>query len=170
MVQPYWLVDREHRREGVVVNGNDAWALFCACADGNHAEVRRLVEANPDLIYAQIWYQQPIDLAIREGHLSIVQTIFDADTDRRLGNRVYHESHYRMNFQEIKRRGYVELARWMQERKRVLVPNYRIEFDELKERIANGNGDVIDDIRADPTLLAATIRAPSVGSAPCCSR
>ncbi len=82
MNQPQWMRGRKHRRECVTVDGDDAWALFCAAADGDLARARELVEKDPALIHAQLTYTWPIDLALREGHLDIAKLFHAADRVR----------------------------------------------------------------------------------------
>ena len=81
MSQPWFMQGREHRRDGVAVDGDDAWALFCASADGDLDKARRLVDGDPNLVHAQIWYAKPIDVAMREGHVEIVKAIRRGLTD-----------------------------------------------------------------------------------------
>ena len=69
MTKPYWLEGEKLRREGVLVDGDLAWELFCACADGDDDQVRALLEKDRKLMHAQLWYCKPIDLALRHGLL-----------------------------------------------------------------------------------------------------
>jgi ankyrin repeat protein len=60
------------------VNGNDAWALFKACAAGDMPKVKALVAKDRRLVNAQIYYYQfPIHLAGRAGHAEIVKLLLD---------------------------------------------------------------------------------------------
>ena len=157
MSQPDWLQGRSHRRESVVVDGDRAWALFCACADGCDEQVENLIAEDRDLIYAQIWYQQPIDLAIREGHLSVVKTLLVADEQRRLGSRVYHSHHYRMNIGEIERRGHLGLAGYLHNYARSLVPDYDDEIERLGRLPRDGNPeDILAAVSSNPILVDRT--------------
>jgi ankyrin repeat protein len=65
----------------VAVDGRDAWALFCACAAGDLARVRDLLQRDPNLVNAQYWYQFPIHMAVREGHADVVQMLLEEGAD-----------------------------------------------------------------------------------------
>ena len=47
MTKPYWLEDEQLRRECVLVDGDLAWDLICACADGDNDKVRALLDYLP---------------------------------------------------------------------------------------------------------------------------
>ena len=72
MSQPWDMRGRQWRRDGVAVDGDQAWAMFCACADGDLDTVRRLYHADPNFVHAQIHYCKPIDFALRENHDDVV--------------------------------------------------------------------------------------------------
>ena len=63
------------------VDGNDAWALFCASGAGDTAKVRALLERDPRLVNAQHWYQFPIHMAVREGQAEVVEQLLQAGAD-----------------------------------------------------------------------------------------
>ena len=172
---------REYRRDGVPaliadgedgpakgVDGDDAWALFCASADGDLDNVRRLIDGDPNLVHAQIWYAKPIDVAMREGHLEIMKVMLDADERRWLFDHTWDWC-YRTTDNEMRRRGFDELIEYRKSWKTSLVPNYRQEFDGLRDLIKGdkatswkqeeaSNAKVIAAVDADPTLLQATDR------------
>lgn len=58
---------------GVVSTTTQVWDVLVASKNGDLAEVKRLVNICPALIYAQYNYIPPIHLAVREGHLELVQ-------------------------------------------------------------------------------------------------
>ena len=60
------------------VDGNDAWALFCASGAGDAAQVGALLERDPRLVNAQHWYQFPIHMAVREGRAEVVELLLRA--------------------------------------------------------------------------------------------
>ena len=172
---------REYRRDGVPeyivdgdnwpakgVDGDDAWALFCASADGDLDKARRLIDGDPNLVHAQIWYAKPIDVAMREGHLEIMKAMLDADEPRWLFDHT-REWCYRTTDREMRRRGFDELVECRKSWKESLAPNYRAEIDELRELVKGAqattwketetsNDKVIAAVDADRALLQATDR------------
>ena len=63
------------------LDGNDAWALFKACAAGDLAKVKELLAKDRRLANAQYWYQFPIHMAVREGHAEIVRLLLEQGAD-----------------------------------------------------------------------------------------
>ena len=167
MSQPWFMQGCEHRRDGVAVDGDDAWALFCASADGALDTARRLIDIDPNLVHAQIWYAKPIDVAMREGHLEIMKVMLDADEQRWLFDHT-RDWCYRTTENEMRRRGFEELVEYLKSWKTSLAPNYRPEFDALRELIRGGkatwseeesaNAKVLSAVDAHPSLLQATDR------------
>ena len=167
MSQPWFMQGREHRRDGVVVDGDDAWALFCASADGDLDKARRLIDGDPNLVHAQIWYAKPIDVAMREGHLEIVKAMLDADQQRWLFDHT-RDWCYRTTRNELRRRGFDEIVEYLESWKTNLAPNYSKDFDALQELIKgdkftwnqeqSANAKVLAAVDADPDLLQATDR------------
>ncbi|MEM7385898.1 MAG: ankyrin repeat domain-containing protein [Verrucomicrobiota bacterium] len=179
MSQPWFMVGREYRRDGVpelvvdgdcwpeeAVNGDDAWALFCASADGDLDQVRRLIDGDPNLVHAQIWYAKPIDLAMREGHLEIMKVMLDVDKQRWFFDHT-RDWCYRTTENEMQRRGFGELVEYLRSWKLRQAPNYRPEVDGFSEcirgvdsqswkEVAMSNAKVIASVEADRALLRAT--------------
>lgn len=162
------MQDREYRRDGVTVDGNDAWALYCASADGDFDKARQLIDGDPNLIHAQIWYAKPIDVAMREGHLDIMKLMLDADQQRWLFDHT-REWCYRTTDNELRRRSFDELVEYRHHWKTSLAPNYRSEIDALRELIKGdkatswkaeeaANAEVLAAVDADRSLLQATDR------------
>ena len=81
LLQPNSMRTDDYQYGVEKVNGHDAWALFCACAAGDMARVRALLERDPKLVNAQHWYQFPIHMAVRQGHAEVVQMLLDAGAD-----------------------------------------------------------------------------------------
>ncbi len=156
---------RRHRRDGVEVDGDDAWALFCASADGDLDQARRLIDNDPNLVHAQIWYAKPIDVAMREGHLAIVEAMLEADRQRWLFDHT-REWCYRTTENEMRRRGFGEIVEYLHTWKASLAPHYRPDFDALQDLIRrakaswteeeSANGKVLAAVDADGSLLKAT--------------
>jgi len=154
MSQPWFMQGREHRRDGVAVDGDDAWALFCASADGDLDKAKRLIDGDNDLVHAQIWYAKPIDVAMREGHIEIVKVMLDADQQRWLFDHT-QDWCYRTTRNEMRRRGFDEIVEYLDNWKIRLAPNYRSEFDVLRELIKGDKSTWNEEESANTQLLAA---------------
>jgi ankyrin repeat protein len=61
--------------------GRDIWDAFCAAAAGDAAELRRVLERDPNLYRAEYWYTQPIHFAVREGRLETARVLLEAGAD-----------------------------------------------------------------------------------------
>ena len=133
MNKPYWLEGEELRRDGVVVDGDMAWEMFCACFDGDNDKVSALLTKEPKLVNAQLWYCKPIDGALRHGHLDVVRTIHEFDREHTLA--FYTDSDtYRCGKAELLRRGYTHIVKYFEEEYWPrLVPNHVPELDEIAE-------------------------------------
>ncbi|MBK8249953.1 MAG: ankyrin repeat domain-containing protein [Gemmatimonadetes bacterium] len=59
--------------DGVTSTTTDVWETLVAGHDGDLARVRRLVDHCPALATCQYDYTSPLHLAVREGHLEVVQ-------------------------------------------------------------------------------------------------
>ena len=63
------------------VDGEEAWALFEACRDGDLARVSVLIEHDPALVHAQHWYTQPIHFAVYANRPAVVRVLLDAGAE-----------------------------------------------------------------------------------------
>ncbi len=143
------------------VNGHDAWALFCACAAGDLARVRALLDRDPRLVNAQHWYQFPIHMAVRQGHIEVVQLLLETGADPGQSRFTYNS--WDKLLQVAGERGYRELHR-------LLVAamaqrfNYAAAFAPLAEAIKEGARAWVEEILgANPALIAA---ADALGNGP----
>ena len=80
MTQPDALKKNE-RLKWSAGAGTDVWALFCACAAGDFAAVRRLLVKDPSLVRSHWRYRKPIYFAVRENHCNIVELLLERDPD-----------------------------------------------------------------------------------------
>ncbi|MSR83136.1 MAG: hypothetical protein EXS58_09460 [Candidatus Latescibacteria bacterium] len=143
------------------VNGHDAWALFCACAAGDLARVRALLNRDPRLANAQHWYQFPMHMAVRQGHTEVVQILLETGADPGQSRFTYNSWDKLLRIAE--ERGYRELHRLlaaaMAERF-----NYRAAFAPLAEAIKEGARARVEEILdANPALISA---ADALGNGP----
>ena len=58
--------------------GRDIWDTFCAAADGDAGELRRVLARDPNLYRAEYWYTPPIHFAVREGRLETTRVLLEA--------------------------------------------------------------------------------------------
>ncbi len=167
MTKPYWLEGEKLRRECVIVDGDDAWDFVCACADGDNARVRSMLERDRNFMHAQLWYSKPIDQALRHGHLDVVRTIHEFDQENRLAFYIADGHTYRCDKRELQRRGHTKILKYLDEEYWPrLVPHHMPELDELA-KLFPGEWDkdqsvdrekVINAMKANPALLAGTDR------------
>lgn len=61
--------------------GLDIWDTFTAAASGDTAQLRLLLERDPNLYRAEYWYTQPLALAVRGGHREAVQVLLEKGAD-----------------------------------------------------------------------------------------
>ena len=57
--------------------GQEAWELFCACADGNLEIVTRLIDQKPALVRAHYEYRTPLYFAVRENRLAVAMFLIE---------------------------------------------------------------------------------------------
>jgi ankyrin repeat protein len=130
------------------LNGDDAWAMFTACAAGDLPRVKNLLAKDRRLVNAQIYYYQfPIHMAVRAGHAEIVKLLLDQGTDPITWNDLLNTA------RERGRRPIEDmLLRAMTKRF-----NYSPAFDELKEAIIARDSRKVDSVlRRQPKLAQAS--------------
>ena len=130
------------------LNGDDAWALFKACAAGDMPNVKALLAKDRRLVNAQIYYYQfPIYLAVRAGYTEIVKLLLDQGAE---------PISWGQSLLEARARGHRQveevLLRAMNKRF-----NYSPEFDELKDAIiARDSRKIGAVLRRQPNLAQAS--------------
>lgn len=72
-----------------VLNGDDAWELFVACAVGDRETVEALLAHDPRLVNAQFWYQFPIHRAVACGNTELVELLLDKGANPGLSRFTY---------------------------------------------------------------------------------
>ncbi len=161
MTQPYWLQGENLRREAVLVDGDFAWELFSACADGDDKQVRALLDRDRKLMHAQLWYCKPVDLALRHGHLDVVRTIHEFDRENQLAFYLENFTNYRCTKPALKRRGHTHILKYLDEEYWPrLVPHHVLEMDEIATLFPKpwDKNQSIDH----ETLFAAVQRSPEL--------
>lgn len=153
--QPFNMSGRQWRRESVIVDGDQAWALFRACADGDEPQVHSLISRTPDLYHAQLWYNKPIEFAVREGHCDIVHSLLESDHRRWLGSVVYADGHT-IGRRDVRHRGYEEMDRLLMAYKMAQAPRYTQQFELLGHQIQVRDLNLVKDVLRDEDLLHAS--------------
>jgi ankyrin repeat protein len=125
------------------LNGNDAWALFKACACGDVSKVKALLAKDGRLVNAQFWYRFPIHFAVFAGSAEIVKLLLDQGADP--GQSIYTYDSWNKLLLNARERGYDRIATLLQRamQKRF---NYSPEFDPLKEAIIARDAGKIDAV------------------------
>ena len=134
-----------------VVDGNDAWALFCAAFDGDEEVVRELVAKDLRLVNAEFWYQYPIHNAVRGNHTNIVRILLDAGAEPGRSRFMFNSWHKLVPM--AKERGYTEVVEVLES---TLAQRYGYspDFEPLAEAIRSRNRDAIEAILSDTPELA----------------
>jgi ankyrin repeat protein len=154
MTQPEGLKTRNYIYGVETLNGNDAWALFKACALGDMPKVKGLLAKDRRLVNAQYWYQFPIHMAVREGHAEIVKLLLEQGADP--GESIYTYNSWDKLLLSAQERGHreVDLVLTRTMRKRF---NYSPAFHVLKEAIiARDSRKIGAVLRRQPDLVQAS--------------
>jgi ankyrin repeat protein len=128
------------------LNGDDAWALFKACAAGDMPKVKALLAKDRRLVNAQIYYYQfPIHMAVRAGYAEIVKLLLDQGAEP-----------WENLLLAARERGYRQVEEVLQ-RAMIKRFNYSPDFDELKEAIISRDSRRIGAVlRRQPNLAQAS--------------
>lgn len=118
-----------HVANGAVSTTTNVWNILVASYNGNAEKVKRMVKVCPELIYAQYNYTPPIHLAVREGHIALV--------DYLLENGAYDPEYrtypFRDNLQTMAQdRGHNEIA--------VLLKDY--STNPIRQKFKGDNGRI----------------------------
>ena len=136
------------------LDGNDAWALFEACAAGDLANVKELLAKDRRLVNAQYWYQFPIHVAVREGHADIVRLLLGQGADP--GESRFTYNSWDKLLLIAKERGHRRIESLLQRAMKKKF-NYTADFDVLKDSIiARDMRKIGAVLRKHPTLAHAS--------------
>ena len=123
---------------GEAVDGEAAWDLFCAAAEGDVQEIQKLLADDPNLVHAQHWYSIPLRFAVLGGQAVAVDVMLKAGSEPGILEaglfdwETFLNSAQRCGFDDVHQ---VLLAE-MQER--YASEPYNEDFNALCEAIANG--------------------------------
>ncbi len=134
------------------LDGEEAWAFFQACRDGDLDRVRGLVRHDPALVHAQYWYTQPIHFAVYANRPAVVRVLLDAGAEP--GRVRFMDSGWKklvrraraMAFDEV--RGILEAAVCARF-------GYDPCFAELQEAIVARDGQWVEETVRDRARLAS---------------
>jgi ankyrin repeat protein len=127
------------------VNGDDAWALFKACAAGDLPKVKALLATDGRLANAGYAYQSPIHLAVRGGYAKIVKLLLDQGAAPWDDLLVAARERGHRQVEEVLLQAMIKKF------------NYSPDFEALKEAISARDGRQIDAVlRRLPHLAHAS--------------
>ena len=133
------------------VDGEQAWALFEACRDGNAGSVRALIAADTNLLHAQYWYTQPIHFAVYANQPEVVRILLEAGTEP--GRTRFMDSGWKKLLQRAEVMGFDEVHRMLAVSARSRF-GYDPEFARLKEAIVSRHGHRVEEVLGERPDLA----------------
>ena len=132
MTQPEVMETKDYVCGIERLNGNDAWAMFKACAAGNMPKVRKLLAKDPRLVNSQFWYQFPVHFAVREGNAELVRLLLDHGADS--GQSTFTYNSWPMLLKTAEERGYRDVEALLVRRLKKDF-HYSPDFELLKDAI-----------------------------------
>ena len=128
------------------VDGEEAWAFFEACRDGDVGRVRELLERDPALVHAQYWYTQPIHFAVYANRPEVVRVLLEAGAEP--GRVRFMDSGWKKLVRRARVMGFTEV-RDVLEREAKWRYGYDPRFAELRDAMV-----ARDEARVERTLVA----------------
>ncbi len=144
--RPYTL------ENGTVVTTDDVYEIFVAARGGDLARIKSLIARVPGLATVEYNYTPPIHLAVREGHLAIVELLIAHGAD--LAYRSYPFQESLLSFAED--RGHGEVAALLRRhlaRRFALAPEVAAILEVAKTGDLKG---VRSELERDPALARAS--------------
>ena len=128
--------------------------MFKACAAGDHAKVKRLLDLDSRLAGAGFWYQFPIHFAVRRGDKPLVELLLDHGCQP--GHSTFTYNSWPNLLEIARQRGHHDVEKFLVGR---LKKDFRYspEFETLKDAIvARIPQSVAAIVRKNPKLLKAS--------------
>ncbi len=136
-----------------LVDGEEAWALFEACRDGDLDRVRALIRREPALVHAQYWYTQPIHFAVYANRPGIVRALLEAGAEP--GRVRFMDSGWKKLVRRAHVMGFTEVRGILEDEARSRF-GYHPRFAELRDAmVARDKARVERMLAARPHLAAA---------------
>ena len=138
---------------GETVDGDAAWDLFCASAEGNAQEIKNLLAADPNLVHAQHWYSIPVRFAVLGGHANAVDLLLQAGSEPGILEAGLFDWETLLN--NAKRCGFDDVHQVLltEMKERYAAEPYNEDFKALREAIANGKTEeATKRLKEDPDL------------------
>lgn len=132
MTQPQEMKTKTYVYGVEALNGNDAWALFEACARGDVPKAKSLLAKDRRLVNAQFWYQFPIHLAVFAGNAETVKLLLDQGADP--GQSIYTYNSWDKLLLCARERGHRQIESLLQRAMQTRF-NYAPDFEALKAAI-----------------------------------
>ena len=130
MTQPLAMRTSDYRYGIDIVDGNDAWKMFCAAADGNVKTISRLADKDPRLVNAQFWYQFPLHLAAWQNQIEAAKRLLE------LGANIGHSHWWYRSWDRLlpllQQRDFTEMASLVQTAMQEQF-GYDSDFEPLKK-------------------------------------
>jgi ankyrin repeat protein len=137
-----------------ILDGDDAWALFDASANGDVETVSALLEKDRRLVNAQYWYQFPIHRAVEAGHTEVVRILLEHGADP--GQSRYTYDSWDKLLAKAQQMKHVEIELLLRNFAKQRF-NYQPEFDLLKSAIVSRDSSAIQRVLEQyPYLVAAS--------------
>ena len=138
---------------GETVDGDAAWDLFYAAAEGNMPVLKDLLANDPRLVHAQHWYSIPVRFAVLGGHADAVDLLLKAGSEPGILEaglfdwETLLESAMRCGFDDVHQVLLAEMKR-----RYASVP-YNEDFKDLCDLIARGETkEAAKSLREQPRL------------------
>ena len=135
------------------VDGEEAWAFFEACRDGDLARVRTIIEHDAALLHAQYWYTQPIHFAVYANRPAVVRVLLDAGAEP--GRTRFMDSGWKKLVRRARVMGFEEVRGILEDEAKARF-GYDPRFAELWDAmVARDEGRVEKTLRSRPRLATA---------------
>ena len=154
MTQPLAMRTTDYRYGIDIVDGDDAWKMFCAAADGDVKTISRLAKKDPRLVDAQFWYQFPLHLAAWQNQIEAAKRLLE------LGANIGHSHWWYRSWDRLlpllQQRDFTEMASLIQTAMQERF-GYAPDFEPLKKAAVERDLKVVGKLlKKRPKLIHAS--------------